>query len=194
MAEKSAQKAPQSAQDYLEQVKSNTPEVKWDKGEPQTLTPENIRRFVEGELSLAQIMGLSMDQAYAVAELGYNLFNQGKLNEALQIFEGLVVLNPYDGYFHGMVGAIYARKGEADKALEALTHAAGLEPKDPQVFVNRAEIYLNRGSFEEALDDLKVAIELDPDGNNPAVTRARALASATVQLIQEIVKSKGAKK
>lgn len=184
------EKNPQTTQEYLELVKSTVPEVKWEKGQPQTVTPENMNRFVRGELTWAQVTGVSMEQAYAMAELGYNLFNQGKFEDARKIFEGLIVLNPFDGYFHAMLGAVFARQNKPEEALRAFNIAAGLEPKDSQVFVNRAEIYLRTGKFEEALSDLRQAIEIDPEGNNPAVIRARAMAAATVQLIQEIVKNK----
>ena len=47
-----------------------------------------------------------MAEAYSFAEIAYNLFEQGKYDQAQTIVEGLVISNPYDGYFHGLLGAI----------------------------------------------------------------------------------------
>ena len=71
-----------------------------------------------------------MDQAYAFAEL-YQLFEQGRYDESQQIFEGLVIANPYDGYFHSVLGSIYARKDMHEEAVE-YTIASELDDEDLQ--------------------------------------------------------------
>ncbi len=184
-------KSPGSTKDFLKVITSNTA-VATSSGETETVTPENIAKFIRGEMTWAQVQGIGMKQAYDLAEIGYQLFLQGKNSDAQKIFEGLIVLNPYDGYFHSVLGSIFARSGESDKAVREYSIAINLDPKDPQALVNRAELELQKGQFEDALNDLKAAIALDHDGQNPAVIRARALASATVSMITEILKSKQA--
>lgn len=200
MAQGKEANQPQSARDFLRIIRENEPEIKWVDGKPTTLTEANVRKFVQGELTFAQLEGVSMEQAYAIAELSYRMFQQGKYDEALKIVDGLIILNPYDNYFHALKGSILARQGNMDEALRELNIACEMDPKDPQTFVNRADIYLTQGRFEEALLDLKEAISLDPEGHNPAVLRARAMAGATLGLIQEALEqrqkeeSKGGKK
>ena len=184
-------KSPGSTKDFLKVITSNTA-VATSSGETETVTPENIAKFIRGEMTWAQVQGIGMKQAYDLAEIGYQLFLQGKNSDAQKIFEGLIVLYPYDGYFHSVLGSIFARSGESDKAVREYSIAINLDPKDPQALVNRAELELQKGQFEDALNDLKAAIALDHDGQNPAVIRARALASATVSMITEILKSKQA--
>lgn len=174
----------------LKVIRSNTAEVKMVNGKPQTVTPENIERFLKGELTWAQVQGLSMKQAYGIAEIGYQLFTQGKYGDAETIFKGLVALNPYDGYFHSVLGSIYARGGQDDRAIQEYSVAANLELADPQVYVNRAELLLKKGAFQEALSDLKQAVSSDPSGKSPAVQRARSLAAATVKLLEQMLQSK----
>jgi predicted Zn-dependent protease len=150
----------------------------------QLLTPENVARFLDGELTWAQISGTSIEQAYAMAELGYNLFTQGKLDEAEKIFRGLIAMNSKDPYFHSVLGSIFARQNKLENALNALDMAASLGPRDPHVFVNRAEIYIQLGKFDEALADLRHVLENDPHGTTTTHLRARAMAASTAQTIQ----------
>jgi len=172
--------------DLLKLIKNNATNSSKDKDSLE----EKMSKFIRGEMTLAQVQGISMEQAYAMAEMGYQLFLQGKYKEAQTIFDGLIVLNPYDGYFHSVSGSIWARLGQDDKAINEYSIAINLSPKDSQVLVNRAELLLRKGQFEDALNDLKKAIDLNPEGNNSAVARARALVAATVSLIQEMLKNK----
>jgi type III secretion system low calcium response chaperone LcrH/SycD len=153
-------------------------------------TEENLRKFLLGEITWAQLQGITMEQAYAFAEMAYTLFEQGKYDEAQAIFEGLVISNPYDAYFHSMLGAIYARKDMQEEAAEEYSISIELDPDNIIPYVSRAEILLQHGEFEHAMDDLKKAIELDPNGEDPSGLRARALAGATAAIIEEILNQK----
>lgn len=158
--------------------------------EIDNFSEERIKQFVMGEITWAQLEGISMEQAYAFASLAYTMFEQGKYAEAQKIFEGLVISNPYDGYFHAMLGSIYARQEMHEEAVVEFTISAELEPGNIQVYVNRAEILLQHGEFEYAMEDLKAAIDLDPEGQDPSGLRARALAAATAGLIEEVLAKK----
>lgn len=174
--------------DVVSRIKATEVKVVMVEGKPQTLIPENIDKFIRGELTWAQVQGLSMEHCYAFAEIGYNLFEQGKYDDAQKVFEGLVFLNPYDPYFHAVLGSIFARQNKDDDGLHELTLAVELDPSQPQVLVNRAELYLRKGQFEQAMNDLKTAVSLDSTGNSQAATRAKALAAATAQLISDVLK------
>jgi tetratricopeptide (TPR) repeat protein len=158
---------------------------------PPNFTQDNLVKFVVGEITWAELTGLTMQEAYSFAEIAYNLFEQGKYDQAQTIVEGLVISNPYDGYFHGLLGAIYGRKGMHEEAQEEYTIAIDLDPTNLSAFVNRAEIFLQHGEIEKALKDLKRAIELDPKGEKPFGVRARALAAATASVLEEALKQSG---
>lgn len=182
-------KGPLKAQ--LEKIKQAQVNAEWVGSQPQALTKENLERFIKGEITWAQANGLTMEQVYSFAEFGYNLFEQGRYEDARKIFEGLIVLNPYDGYFHSVLGSIFARQGLDQAALKEYTTSLELDPNNAQVHVNRAELYLKSGQFEEAMTDLKQAVSVDPIGHNvPAIARARALAAATAALIQDVLNAK----
>jgi tetratricopeptide (TPR) repeat protein len=152
-----------------------------------TFTAENMRKFVRREATLAQLMGITIDQTYALAEYAYTLFQQGRIREARQIFEALTIQNPIDGYMHFMLGVIYWKMDMPEEAVEEYGVAITLDPKNIAAYTNRGEILLQHGEFEEALEDLKTAIELDKKGDDPFALRARALAGATAEVIKAML-------
>jgi tetratricopeptide (TPR) repeat protein len=156
-----------------------------------TFTQEGLTKFVLGEITWSELTGLTMQDAYAFAEVAYNLFEQGKYDNAQTIVEGLVISNPYDGYFHSLLGSIYGRKGMHEEALEEYSIAIELDDKNLAAYVNRAEVLLQHGEIIKALEDLKVAVDLDPRGEKPFGIRARALAQATASILEEAMREKG---
>ncbi|MFZ9890149.1 MAG: tetratricopeptide repeat protein, partial [Myxococcota bacterium] len=179
-----------SNQDLLQMVNSGAVETEWIEERQSPFNADNFKKFVLGEMTWAQLQGMSMEEAYAFAEIAYKLFEQGKYAAAQTIFEGLVISNPYDGYFHAMLGAIYARKDMHEEAAEEYSIAIELDAENISAYVNRAEILLQHGEFEIAMEDLKAAIKLDPKGEDPSGLRARALAAATAALIEEVLQQK----
>jgi tetratricopeptide (TPR) repeat protein len=150
-------------------------------------TEENFKKFLFGKITWAQLEGMTMEQAYAIAEFGYTMYQQGRYKDARTLFEGLVIGNPYDPYFHAMLGAIYTKMDMHEEAAQEFSVAIELDPEDINSYVNRGELLLQHGEFEYAMEDLKAAIDLDPDGKNPASNRARALAAATASVIRELI-------
>ena len=179
-----------SDDDLMGMVDGEDIQVEWEDERPNNITSEKLEQWIKGEITWAQVEGITMDQAYAFAELGYQLFEQGRYEDAQQIFEGLVIANPYDGYFHSVLGSIYARKDMHEEAVVEYTIALELDDEDLQSYVNRAELLLQHGEFEFAMEDLKEAIQLDPESEDPAGIRARALAAATAGLIEQVLKEK----
>lgn len=155
-------------------------------------TEENFKKFLFGKITWAQLEGMTMEQAYAIAEFGYTMYQQGRYKDARTLFEGLVIGNPYDPYFHAMLGAIYTKLDMHEEAAQEFSIAIELDPEDINSYVNRGELLLQHGEFEYAMEDLKAAIDLDPEGKNPASLRARALAAATAAAIKELIERKEA--
>jgi Flp pilus assembly protein TadD len=153
-----------------------------------TFSPDRVEKFIMGEVTLGQLYGITIEEAYSVAELGYTLMEQGRLKDAQTVFQGLVISNPYDAYFHMALGSIYQKLGITDGAIEEYTISLGLDPANVEAYANRGELLMQTGYFEQAAGDFKAAIELDPEGQNPAVNRARALASVTAAALTAALK------
>jgi len=148
----------------------------------QLMTPERVSSFLKGEINWSQLVGISMDQAYAIAEIGFNLLNQGRLEDAEKIFVGLCAMNPQDGYYQSVLGSIFARQDKLDDAKRALELAAKLGYEDPHVLVNKAEISLRQGKLSEALPDLERVLE--GDNTTQAGVRAKAMLETVMQSIR----------
>src|SRR5918996_706022 len=133
-----------------------------------TFSPDRVEKFIMGELTLGQLYGITIEEAYSVAELGYTFMEQGRLNEAQTVFQGLVIGNPYDAYFHTILGSIYQKQENIDGAVEEYSIAIGLDPANMEAYVNRGELLIRKGNFQLAAADFKNALELDPDGNSPS--------------------------
>jgi tetratricopeptide (TPR) repeat protein len=183
-----------TAEDVIQAVERGELKIEYvDPPNPlENFTEENFKKFLFGKITWAQLEGMTMEQAYAIAEFGYTMYQQGRYKQSRTIFEGLVIGNPYDPYFHAMLGAVYTKLDMHEEAAQEFSIAIELDPEDINSFVNRGELLLQHGEFEYAMEDLKVAIDLDPDGTNPASLRARALAAATAAAIKELIEQKEA--
>ncbi len=181
-----------TAEDVIRAVEKGEIEIEYvDPPNPiDNFTEENFKKFLFGKITWAQLEGMTMEQAYAIAEFGYTMYQQGRYKDAKTLFEGLVIGNPYDPYFHAMLGAIYTKLDMHEEAAQEFSIAIELDPEDINSYVNRGELLLQHGEFEYAMEDLKAAIDLDPEGKNPASLRARALAAATAAAIKELIEKK----
>jgi type III secretion system low calcium response chaperone LcrH/SycD len=181
-----------TSQDILKAVEKGDIQLEYvDPRNPvENFTEENFKKFLFGKITWAQLEGMTMEQAYAIAEFGYVMYQQGRYKDARTLFEGLVIGNPYDPYFHAMLGAIYTKLDMHEEAAQEFSIAIELDPEDINSYVNRGELLLQHGEFEYAMEDLKAAIDLDPEGKNPASLRARALAAATASVIKELIERK----
>lgn len=156
----------------------------------ETFSPDQVEKWVMGEATLGQLYGITIEEAYSIAELGYTFAEQGRLNDAQTIFLGLVVSNPYDAYFHSMLGSIFQRQDNIDGAIEEYSIAIALDPANAEALANRGELLMRKGAFEHAAKDFKNAIELDPNGTNPSVNRARVLATVAASALSSAIEGK----
>jgi predicted Zn-dependent protease len=140
---------------------------------------ERLRKLVgqwsQGRVSLKQIVGLSDEELYAVAAQGYNMFLQGKTEQARVIFEGLVAVEPRNPYYYRALGAIYWRLKDGQKALKQFTYAIRVSPRDVASYINRAEIYVAQRSFKMAHDDLQQALRHAGPNDGALSRKARAM-------------------
>src|SRR5690349_17516175 len=85
--------------------------------------PEMAERLIRGEMTIAQFVGLSQNTLYSIANMGYQMLQTGKLDAALNIYQGLVTASPYDSVFHCHLATVYAAKEEFETALESYSKA-----------------------------------------------------------------------
>ena len=132
-------------------------------------------KLATGQITIADAVGISRKQLYAIAHRGYQLLSTGKLEEARQIYAGLVAADPYDSVFHCHLGAVLFRMGEHDKAFEEYAAAIRLNIANTDALAGRGELYLLKVEVKKGIEDLRAALVSDPEGTHPSSIRARAL-------------------
>lgn len=149
------------------------------------ISEERLERFAYGEITMAEFMGMTQRDLYAIAELGYQLMREGKMEKARTLYEALVVADPYDSVFHTQLGAIHHKMGQLDKAVEQYSEALKFNFANVDAYSGRGEILFTKGKLSDAAADLNKAIELDPKGNIPSSVRARAFVLAISQVAKK---------
>ena len=140
-------------------------------------TRERMRRFVENELTWAEVEGMTTQQAAQISRIGCDLAAAGRLNDARIIFEGLVAGNPKDTAAHSALGTVYARLQRKPEAIGCFDKALALFDKNVIALANRGELRLRSGDVG-GLQDLARAVEVDARGVSAAGRRARILLAA----------------
>lgn len=120
----------------------------------------------------------------SIGAIGAMYYEQGHIDKAQTIFEGLVELNPKSSAAQSALGGVLTYKHDDEKALIHLTKAIDLDDKQIAPFVNRGEIYLRQSKLDLAVADLKRAIELDPKEKDAGANRARAMVLGIYQAIE----------
>lgn len=151
---------------------------------------------VKGRKTWGEVLGINAGQAYNMAQLGYRLLQEGQLDDARTMFQGLVTLNPKDPYMHLALGSVHHRAGRVDEAIKEYSKAIELDPKLTNAYANRGELYLVAHQADKGLLDLKKALDLDPKAQDPSTMRARAIIATTAAKLKEkgVVGAGGKKK
>jgi Flp pilus assembly protein TadD len=139
-----------------------------------TLTVASVHRFLRGEMTWAELIGVG-PLAYASGlVVGRHLYQEGRLVEARTLLEALSRANPRNAIVWTCLGAVYQTLDEDDLAVDAYDRALMLDPETPEALLNRGELALHRGETLRAMDDLRRVAELQ-DNSQPIVERARVL-------------------
>lgn len=127
-----------------------------------------------GRRTLAELTGLTAEQARQIAERGTGLAQAGRLEEARILFEGLVASNPRDDGAHAALGTLYEKLGRRDAALDSFDAALALCPEHPVARMGRGELRLRMGDLL-GVEDVQRAALADPEGRTSAGRRAAGL-------------------
>jgi Flp pilus assembly protein TadD len=128
--------------------------------------------------TVAQRIGMTLNQSRAIAQIGCDLASAGRLEEARVIFSGMVTLNPLDSAAAGALGSVLQKLGRIDEAKDEFTRALAIDPKNVVALCGRGELRMRSGD-KGGIDDLKRAVQVDPDAQSQAGKRAQAMVAAT---------------
>lgn len=136
-------------------------------------------------------MMLTQEQVQGFASLGYNLYEQGKFDDAKKVFEGLTAVDPNSSYGFAGLGAIALAKEppDLDTAISNLKKAAELDSKNATIHANLGEALLRKAQLTEAAAEFHKAMELDPEKKDAGANRARAIISGLRVATEEYKKT-----
>jgi len=134
--------------------------------------------------SYTEKLKVTPEEYLEMGRVGAMFYEQGNINKAHTIFEGLVELDSNSANAHSALGAILTLKQDDEKAAEHLRIAIELSPNQIAPYVNLGEIYIREQKLEQAIESLRKAIELDPDEVDGGANRARAMILGIYQVIQ----------
>ncbi|MFO0727424.1 MAG: tetratricopeptide repeat protein [Myxococcota bacterium] len=134
-----------------------------------------VQRWARGEATLQELKGYTAEELYFIAQQGYTLFLNGKIQDAQAVFEGLVAIDPRNDYYYRALGVVCHRRGDAEKAIRHFTNALKVDPRSVAAYVNRAEVHISRRDFVNALEDLDRGIRASRTLDDPITRKARAL-------------------
>jgi tetratricopeptide (TPR) repeat protein len=155
--------------------------------EMQAETVQKLKAFARGEVTWAEVEGMTFEEAKAIAQVGCELAAAGRLEEARILFEGLVEGNPKDSAARAALGTVYQKLGRIEDALKEYSAALERDPRNPVALVSRGELYLRQGD-RKGFTDVANAVEADPNGETSAGRRAKALVRAIAMVAVEQMK------
>lgn len=119
--------------------------------------------------TLAQYIGITVDQAQAITSQAFDLMDAGNLEGAAVIFNGLLTLNPHDASAQAALGSVLHQQGKLSEARAAYDSAIAMDAHTVLARVNRGELRCKGGDLG-GLEDLRVAARI------PSSVQARAQA------------------
>ena len=147
-------------------------------------TPERVQKWIKGDLTLRELMAFNGPEMLQLAIIGFQMYEQGKYDEARTIFLGLSELDPKEAYYRIALGAVFLAEDDLDSAEICFNQAIKINANELAAYVNRGEVFLRKGKVLEAAQDFKRAVDLDPEGKDPLTQRARVLAAAALETIE----------
>ena len=139
-----------------------------------------VNQWAKGELTWAQVEGLSAEKAKEFQKTACDLVRRGQLKKAKVIFEGLVALNPKDHVSRAALGTVLQKMDRMDEAMAAYEEAISTSDTDVVALANRGELRIKKGDVAGGLGDLKRAVEAHPKLTSVSARRAKALATAII--------------
>ncbi len=120
--------------------------------------------------------GYQSDELHALAELGYALIREGRLDDARAVWEGLSLVVPADEAPYRALTVIAIREERWQDAVALATAALGRKPSAAPLLL-RAEALFRTGRYADASRDLAQILEVRVDERDEAGQAVRRRAA-----------------
>jgi type III secretion system low calcium response chaperone LcrH/SycD len=147
-----------------------------------------LQHLAEGG-TLGDLRGLEANHYEALYAIGHNQYQLGHYDKAIEMFQFLVLMNPWDRRFPMALGSAYQMSQRYDKALGYYTMALSLNMMDPIPMFHSAECMAALGHYAQAAEALQFVIRNSKTAEHePYKQRAQGI----LPLIEQQVQSQGA--
>ncbi len=125
---------------------------------------ERLGRVEESEAVFRRILAIRPDDAQTLNYLGYRFADRGvRLEEARQMLEKAVALDPRNGAYLDSLGWVYFRLNDLEKARRFLTDASQRIPDDASIQEHMGDLDARMGQKDQALIHWRKSLTLTPD-------------------------------
>jgi type III secretion system low calcium response chaperone LcrH/SycD len=107
-----------------------------------------------------QLMGMPDSHLESQYSNGYELYQEGRYEEAVQVFTSLTILNPYQPKFWFSLAASHHLAGDYTEALQAYLLSSAIDEENPDPLMQASRCAAELGRFDEEKELLKQALEL----------------------------------
>jgi predicted O-linked N-acetylglucosamine transferase (SPINDLY family) len=152
--------------------------MKGQRAEAEALYREMLERFPNNKRALDGLRELTLPahEPYATSvQTLVALYNQGRLDEAIDLAGLLIQRHPREADLHNIAGAAYVETGQLQAAIDSYDEAIRLRPDFADARSNRGIVLRSLGRVTEAIDDYDKAIRLKPDFAAAYYNRGSAL-------------------
>jgi tetratricopeptide (TPR) repeat protein len=109
---------------------------------------------------LNRTIELNPEHVEALNYLGYSYADRGiNLDDALELIEKAVELEPERGYIRDSLGWVYFKKGMYKEALREIKKASDIEKDDPLILEHLGDVYLKLDNREAASEAWHKSLE-----------------------------------
>ncbi len=125
-------------------------------------TFQRNRVWLSGLTLWADSVSKSPEKERPVMHYANAISATGRLQEAKQLYEKVLALNPENATARYNLGIIYKQLGDYDRGVEEWRHVVRMEPGHPNVHINIGNYYFSRGELEKAFQEFKAEIRRNP--------------------------------
>jgi tetratricopeptide (TPR) repeat protein len=113
----------------------------------------------------------------AHGDLGLLLYNQGRMEEAMEHYHKAIQINPNYSDALNNLGNALAAKGRFDEAIENYRKAIQIKPNNSEALDNLGTALAAKGQSDEAIENFCKAIQIDPNNSEALDNLGVALAA-----------------
>lgn len=116
----------------------------------------------EGGISqMKKVLEIDPYNADTLNYIGYSYAEDGiNLDEALDMIQRALEINPDSGAITDSLGWVYFKKGLYDEAMNSLEKAFSLSSDDPTIAEHLGDVYLKKNKYQQSLEMYEKALSL----------------------------------